>query len=47
MSIDLVTSLLIFAHCKFEGYDSILIIVDYLTKIVYYGPVKIIIDIPD
>lgn len=31
---------------KREIYDSILIIVDWLTKMVYYDPVKITINAP-
>ncbi len=36
-----VTSLLILANWKGDTYDSILIIVDQLTKMVYYKPVKV------
>ena len=41
-----VTSLPFFADWKSDNYNSILVIVDCLTKIVYYKPVKIIINAP-
>ena len=31
---------------KGENYDSILVIVDWLTKMIHYKPVKVIIDAP-
>lgn len=37
-------SLLVFFDWKKDTYNSILVIVDWLTKIVYYKPVKVIID---
>ncbi len=43
---DFITSLPISAGWKGNSYDSILIIVDQLTKMVYYKPVKVIIDAP-
>ncbi len=46
MSIDLVKDLLISTNWKSENYKFILMIVNYLTKIVYYKPIKITIDIP-
>ena len=44
LSIDFVTGLSISPDWKGDCYDSILVIVDWLTKIVYYKPVKVIID---
>ncbi len=41
---DFVTGLPILADCKGDSYDSILVIVDRLTKMVYYEPVKVTID---
>ena len=38
------TGLLISTNEKGDSYDSILVIVDRLTKIVYYEPVKVTID---
>ena len=38
---DFVTSLPISSDEKGDSYDSILVIIDRLTKIVYYEPVKI------
>ncbi len=46
LSIDLVTGLSISANWKSDSYDSILVIIDQLTKIVYYELVKITIDAP-
>lgn len=45
---DFVTSLPVLTNWKGESYNSILVIVDLLTKIVYYKPVKVTvtIDIP-
>ena len=43
---DFVTGLLILIDWKGDSYNSILVIVDWLTKIIYYKPVKIIIDAP-
>ena len=41
---DFVTGLLVSTNWKSETYDFILIIVDQLTKMVYYELVKLIID---
>ena len=41
---DFVTGLPLFADWKSNSYDSILVIVNRLTKMVYYKPVKVIID---
>ncbi len=46
LSIDFVTGLPISIDWKGDSYDSILIIVDWLTKMVYYEPVKVTIDAP-
>ena len=46
LSIDFVTGLPILTNWKRDSYDFILIIVDWLTKMVYYKPVKITIDAP-
>ena len=43
---DFVTGLLISTNWKGESYDSILVIVNRLTKMVHYEPVKITIDAP-
>ncbi len=43
---DFVTSLPISANWKGDSYDSILVIVDRLTKMVHYIPVKVTIDAP-
>ena len=43
---DFVTGLPLSADWKGDSYDSILIIVDRLTKMVHYKPVKVIIDAP-
>ena len=43
---DFVIDLSISANWKGDSYNSILIIVNRLTKIVYYLPVKITIDAP-
>ena len=43
---DFVTSLPILANWKGDSYDSILIIVDWLLKMVYYEPIKVTIDRP-
>lgn len=44
--IDFVTSLLLFADWKGDSYDSILVIVNHLTKIVYYKLDKVTINAP-
>ena len=41
-----VTGLPISTNWKKDSYDSILVIVDRLTKMIHYKPVKIIIDVP-
>ena len=43
---DFVTGLPLFADWKGDSYDSILVIVDRLTKMVHYEPVKVTIDAP-
>ncbi len=44
---DFVISLPISADWKDDSYDSILAIVDRLTLMIYYKPVKVTIDAPD
>ena len=46
LSMDFVTKLPILTDWKSESYDSILVIVDMLTKMVHYKPVKITINAP-
>ena len=43
---DFVTGLLLFANWKRINYDLVLVIVDHLTKMVWYKPVKVIINTP-
>ena len=43
---DFLTGLPILANWKGNSYDSILVIVDWLTKMVYYKPVKVMINAP-
>ena len=43
---DFVTKLSSSADWNEESYDSILVIVNWLTKMVYYKPVKVTIDAP-
>ncbi len=43
---DFVTGLPISTNKKGDSYNSILVIIDRLTKMVYYEPVKVTIDIP-
>ena len=43
---DFVTGLPVSTNWKGETYDSILVIVDRLTKMVHYKPVKVTIDAP-
>ena len=45
-SMNLVTRLPVSTNWKGESYNSILVIVDQLTKMMYYKPVKITIDAP-
>ena len=47
LSMDFITGLPIWTDWKGNSYDSILVIVDWLTKMVYYKSVKVIIDAPD
>ncbi len=42
---DFVIDLPISVNWKDDSYDSILVIIDHLTKIVHYKPVKVVIDI--
>ena len=46
LSIDFVTGLPVLTDWKGDSYDLILVIVDRLTKMVYYEPVKVTIDAP-
>ena len=46
LSIDFVTGLPLSADWTGDSYDSILVIVDRLTKMVHYEPVKVTIDAP-
>ncbi len=41
-----ITSLPISVNWKGDSYDLILVIIDRLTKMIYYKPVKVIINIP-
>ncbi len=43
---DFVTGLLVSTNSKGETYNSILVIVNRLTKMVHYEPVKVTIDAP-
>ena len=43
---DFVTGLLLSVNWKGDSYDSILVIVDCLTKMMHYEPVKVTIDTP-
>ncbi len=43
---DFVTGLSMSTDWKGDSYDSILVIVDRLTKMVHYEPVKVTIDAP-
>ena len=43
---DFITGLPISVNCKGDSYNSILVIVDQLIKIVHYEPVQITIDAP-
>ena len=44
---DFVTRLPVSTDWKSESYDSILVIVDRLTKMVHYEPVKVTINAPE
>ncbi len=46
LSMDFVTGLPISADWKSDSYDSILVIVDQLIKMVHYEPIKVTIDAP-
>ena len=46
LSIDFLTGLLISTNWKGDSYDLIFIIVNWLTKIVHYEPVKVTINAP-
>ena len=46
LSMDFVTSLPILTDWKGDSYDSILVIINRLTKMVYYKPVKVTINAP-
>ena len=46
LSMDFVTDLSIWTNWKGDKYNSILVIVDRLTKMVHYKPVKITMDAP-
>ena len=46
LSMDFVTGLPLSSDWKGDSYDSILVIVDRLTKMVHYEPVKVTIDAP-
>ncbi len=46
LSIDFVTGLPVSINWKGETYDSILVIINWLMKIVHYEPVKVTIDVP-
>ena len=46
LSMDFITGLSVSTNWKGETYDSILVIVDQLTKMVYYESVKVTIDAP-
>ena len=43
---DFVTGLPVSINWKGDSYDSILVIVDWFTKMVHYKPVKITLDAP-
>ncbi len=46
MFIDFVIGLLVPIIGKSESYNFILVIVNYLTKMVHYKPIKVMIDTP-
>ena len=46
LCIDFVTGLPVSSNWKGETYDSILVIVERLIKMIHYNPVKVIIDAP-
>lgn len=45
--INFVTDLSVLTNYKDESYNSILVIVDHLTKMVHYEPIKVTINVPD
>ena len=47
LSMDFVKKLPVSTNWKSETYDSILLIVDWLSKMVHYKPVKVTIDTPE
>lgn len=47
LSIDFVIGLLLLIDWNNDSYDAILVVIDYLMKIMYYKPVKSIIDAAD
>ena len=47
LSMDFMTSLSLSADWKSDSYNSILLILDWLTKMVHYKPVKVTIDAPE
>ena len=47
LSINFVIGLPISANRKGDSYNLILVIVDRLTKMIHYEPVKVMIDTPD
>ncbi len=46
LSMDFITGLPISTKYKDDSYDSILVIVDQLTKMIHYKPIKVTIDAP-
>ena len=44
---DFITGFLILANLKGDSYDLILVIIDQLIKMVYYEPIKVMINTPD
>lgn len=42
--LDFVMGLPVFINCKGDIYDSILVIVDRLMKMIHYEPIKVIVD---
>ena len=44
---DFVTGLLVSTDWKGDNYDNILVIVDWLMKMVHYEPVKVTINAPE
>ena len=46
LSMDFITGLPILTNWKEDSYDSILVIVDQLTKIIHYKPIRVTINAP-